>query len=166
MTTLKTLFGSEQTITLTAASLASDAGLIAGRASTVVDNGTNLYLDALVSGKITTGTSPTVSKTIELWAYGAYNDTPTYIDGITGSDANKSITSLNVKFSGLRLLWSAVVDATSDRAYFIPPTSIAARFGVMPKRWGLFLVHDTAVALNSTGGNHEFKYIGIHGSSV
>jgi hypothetical protein len=166
MATLKTLFGSEQTITLTAASLASDSGLVAGRASTVVDNGTNLYLDALVSGKVTVGTSPTVSKTLELWVYGAYNDTPTYIDGITGSDANKSMTSLNVKFAGLRLLWAAVVDATSDRTYFIPPTSVAARFGAMPKRWGLFLVHDTAVALNATGSNHEFKYLGVHGSSV
>lgn len=162
MATIKPLYASEASITLTATSLASDASLLAGRASTVVDNSTNRYQDVLVSGKVTTGTSPTVSTYIELWAYCAYNDTPTYVDAITGSDANKSMTSANVKNSALRLLWSTMVDATSDRAYYIPRTSIADRFGTLPKRWGLFLVHSTGVALNGTGSNHEFKYIGVN----
>lgn len=166
MSTVKPLYASEATITISPASLASDTNLLAGRASTVVDNSTNKYADALVSGKVRVGTTPTVSRTIEVWAYAQFNDTPTYPDSITGSDAAKTMTSANVKSSALRLLWATTVDATSDRDYFMPPTSVADRFGFMPKRWGLFIVHDTVAALHATGGNHEFKFIGVNNEIV
>lgn len=156
-------------LTLTLASLASDTSLLAGRASTVVDNTTNLDLDHLLSGVIRTGTSPTVSKTIEIWVYAPIkvaSGSPTHPDSITGTDAAKSITSANVKYSALRLAHSITVDATSDRDYYIPPTSIAQLFGDMPTHWGVFVVHDTAVNLNSTGSNHYLHYQRIQKSAV
>jgi hypothetical protein len=31
----------------------------------------------------------------------------------------------------------------------------------MPSRWALFVTHNTGVNLNSTAGNHFFKFIGV-----
>lgn len=156
-------------LTISPASLASDSNLLAGRQSTVVDNTTNLDLDHLVSGKVRVGTSPTAAKRIELYAFAPTkiaSGVATYPDSFGASDANRSITSANVKAAGFRLVWSAFVDSTSDRDYFIPPTSIAELFGKLPPFWGLWLVHDTVAALNSTAGNHELHYHRIQAQTV
>lgn len=164
---LKIKYASPATITITLASLATSSTRVAGQESTAIDNGTNLYIDALVSGKITTGTSPTVDKQIDIWVYAAHDETPTYPDVFDGTDSAETITSIYVKLGAIRLLATLFVDATSDRTYWLAPTSVASLFGgVMPRRWGLFITHDTAVNLNATGSNHEFKYTGIQYQSV
>ena len=156
-------------LTITLASLASDGSLLAGRASTAVDNTTNVDLDHLFSGIITTGTTPTVNTTIEVWAYASYKTvtgTPTYPDSITGTDAAKTMTSSSVKYSALARIATINVTATSNVAYPIAPVSIASLFGSMPKFWGVFVVQSTAVALNATGGNHDLQYERIQGQTV
>lgn len=156
MADVKTAYGLSSAITITLAGLASSAGLTAGRASTVVDNATDKYLDFLVGGKITTGTSPTTAKSILVYVYGSVDDTPTYPDGITGSDAAKTMTSADVRNAGLVLAASVTTDNTSDRTYWVRPFSVANCFGgSLPKKWGVFVVHDTGVNLNATGSNHE-----------
>lgn len=157
-------------LTITLASLATSSTLLGGRESTAVDNRTNLDLDHLLSGKIRTGTTPTVSKTIEVWVYGPIqvaSGTPTYPDVLDGTDSDETLTSANVKYSALRLAHSITVDATSDRDYFIPPTSVAALFGgSLPPFYGVFVTHDTAVNLNSTGGNHYLHYQRVQAQTV
>lgn len=152
-------------LALTLASLASDSTLLAGRASTAVDNTGNNDTDALLSGLITTGTSPT-GGAIEVWAWASRKNvtvTPTYPDSITGTDAAKTMTSANVKFSALRLVTSISVDTTSNRGYDFAPASIAALFGNLPPFWGIFVTHSSGVALNATAGNHEMHYQRIQG---
>lgn len=155
-TAIKSSYPSSSTValTLTTASLASDTNLLAGRASTAVDNTTNLDLDHLLSGAIRAGTSPTVNTTIEVWAYSYLSiasGTPAYVEAITGTDANKTLTSLNTKQAGLRRVSQIIITATSAVDYAIPPTSIANLFdGVLPPFWGIFVVHNTGVALNAT----------------
>lgn len=171
MADIKTKYPSTSSVALTLglASLASDTNLLAGRESTAVDNTTNLDLDHIVSGVITTGTSPTVSKIIEVWAYASYKTaagTPTYPDVLDGTDSAETITSANIKNSALRLVATITVDATSDRAYPFAPVSIASLFGSMPKFWGLFVVHNTAVNLNATAGNHGIEYERIQAQTV
>lgn len=165
MSTVKQLYSATDTvaITLTLTSLASSSSLVAGRASTAIDNTTNLDLDHLVSGVIRLGTTPTVGKTVEVWAYAPYKiaTTPTYPDSITGTDAAKTMSSVNVKNSALRLVHSMTADATTDLDLFIPPTSIAGLFGDMPSYWGLFVVHDTVAALNATAAQHILHYLRI-----
>ena len=156
-------------LTLGVASLASDSSMLAGRASAAVDNTTNVDQDHLVSGTIMTVTSPTAAKTIEVWAYASWKTvtgTPSYPDSITGTDANKTMTSVNVKFGSLARVAAITVDTTSNQSYYFAPVSIAQLFGSMPKFWGLFVVHDTAVALNSTAGNHAFHYERIQSQTV
>jgi hypothetical protein len=157
MTTLQTNYPSTSTVALACnlASLAHDATLLAGRAGTAVSNATTLDLDHQISGTIRVGsTAPTVGSSIELWAYTAVSitsGTPTYPDGITGTDANKTLTSSNVKYAGLKWLATITVDAVTNRDYPIPLTSIAARFGgTMPMFWGPFVTNGTGQALNGT----------------
>lgn len=171
MADIKTKYPSTSSVAITCAiaSLASDTNLLAGRAGTAIANSTDLDLDHLVSGVVTTGTSPTAGTRIEVWAYADYkrvSGTPTYPDSITGTDAAKTMTSDNVKQSALRLVATIVVDSTSDRPYAFAPVSIVALFGQVPANWGLFIVHNTAVTLNSTGGNHELHYQRIQSQTV
>ena len=163
---IKEAFASSAAFTITLASLASDTNLVAGRESTAIDNGTNLYPDYLVGGKIRTGNSPTAARKIEVWAYGEINDTPTYPAGVTGSDANLTLNSLDIKAAALALLAVMGTDATSDRDYWMRPTSIATAFGIMPRKFGLYVVHNTAANLNSTGGNHVLNYKGVYFTSI
>jgi hypothetical protein len=151
-TTLKPLYGASAALTLTLNSLATSSGLVAGRSSTVVDNTSNLSVDELITGVISTGTNPTVSTNVEVWAWSILDDTPTYPDTVTGSDANTTLTSLNVKNAGLFKLGALItIDATTNRNYTFA-FSLAQLFGGhMPKKWGIFVVHNTAVNLNSSG---------------
>lgn len=155
-------------ITITLASLASSTAW-AGRASTAINNTSNLDLDHLVSGKVKLGTTPTVSKTVQVYAYAAQSitsGTPTYPDGITGTDAAKTMTSANVAYACLRFLWAGTTDATTGLVLEMPPVSIAQVFGSVPPYWGLFFVHDSVAALDSTGGNHSFQYHRVQAQSV
>lgn len=134
------------------ASLATDTNLLAGRASTAVEN-TNDDLDIVIGGEIVTGTTPTVNTFIEVWLYTAKSiasGTPTYVDSITGTDANKTLTSLNVKVSGLTRLKIITVTATSNVAYPIGDISLALLLGYVPEFFGVFVVHNTGVNLNAT----------------
>lgn len=157
MAVLKTKYDAEQTLTCTLASLASSTTKVAGRSSAAFDNTTTRALDCLLSGKITTGTSPTVNRTIQIWIYPEVDNggSPAYPDVFDGTDANDTVTSENVRNSALRLAATINVDSNSNRTYGFGPVSIASLFGgVMPEKWGVWVVHDTGVALNSTGSNH------------
>lgn len=154
MTTASPLYGTTTAMTITLASLASDTNLVAGRQSTVVSNGTDDAIDALVGGKVTTGTSPTASRQIEVWLFGSYDDTE-YSGGAGASDA-----ALTPDAKGLlKLLQIIPTVNTSDKAYRWGPFSVAQAFGgTMPENWGVYIVHNTGVNLNSTAGNHEVVY--------
>ena len=72
MATSSINYATATTITLSPASLASSGTYVAGRESTEIDNTTNAYLDALVQGFVTTGTSPTVDTYIKLYVWGSH----------------------------------------------------------------------------------------------
>jgi hypothetical protein len=157
MTVLQTLYPATSTVAVSCslASLAHDATLLTGRASTAISNATTLDLDHQLSGVIRVGsTAPTLSTTIEIWSYAAVSiasGVPTYPDGITGTDAGKTMTSANVKYSGLRWLATVTVDAVANRDYPIPPVGVAAQYGGnMPMFHGFFVTNGTGQALNAT----------------
>jgi hypothetical protein len=140
-------------LTITLASLDTSTTLLFGRESTAVDNTTNKYTDYLIAGKITTGTSPTTGKTIEVNVVGTMDDT-TWPDVFDGTDSAETITSAGVKGGICRPVATLATDGTSNVAYHFGPVSVAARFGVMPKKFVVFVTHNTADYLNSTAGNH------------
>jgi hypothetical protein len=158
-------------ITISLASLTTSATWIAGRESTVVSNASNLYLDYLVSGQVTVGTTPTVNTEIRVYVYAplkVVSSTFSYpiatTTMLTGSDAAATFEANQLV--KLRLADAATVIATSDRAYSFN-FSIASLFGgVVPIKWGLFVSHNTAVNLNATAGNHWFHWTGIKNTSA
>jgi len=155
VTTATPIYGVKVSHTITLTSLASDTNLLAGRAGTAIDQkDTDDAIDVAVGGLVTTGTTPTASRQIEVWAYGSYDDT-NFNDGITGTDANKTL----VTKSTLRMLTVIPTNSTSDKAYYWGPFSIMGAFnGIIPVQWGIFIVHNTGVALNATAANHEVEH--------
>ena len=154
-------YSSSTALTITLASLASTtADPPVGRASTEVLQSTDLGLDVLVDGKITTGTSPSASRRIRVWAWaGAYDgSTARRPAGAAGSDAG--LTPGSWWANEFCLLHWIDTSGTSNVTYTFAGKSLLACFGglILPPRWGLFIDHNTGVALHATAGNHELRY--------
>ena len=166
MADIKNTYVASADVTITLAALASDTNLLAGRSSVVVDNTVNKYIDYFVAGTIKLGTSPTDAKTVEVWAWAPRDDTPTYFDTIDGTDANKTITNRDILASFMRLVASVPTKNTTGFVCPFGPVSVASLFGgVCPPKFGFFVVHNTGVALDSTGGNHAIKLTGVYASA-
>lgn len=142
-------------LTITLASLATSSTWLAGRESTAVDNSSNKYLDYLLAGQITVGTSPTAATEIRVYVVAMIDDT-VWPDVFDGTDSAETVTSAGVGSAFLQLVRSINVDATtSDRAYAFGPVSVASFFGgVCPRKFVIFVAHNTGVNLHATGGNH------------
>lgn len=154
---VKLVYGTAADATITLASLATDASLLTGRESTAIDNTSTLALDYIISGKITTGTSPTTAKSIQVWAIASWDGT-TWPGVFDGTDSAETITSVNHKNSICRPIAILTTDNTSDRTYDFAGVSLAQAFGgVVPPKFVFFVTHDTAVNLNSTASNHQIR---------
>lgn len=165
MATVRSTYPATSTVavTITLASLASgSAGVYtSGREGAFIDNTTNRDIDHIIRGKIRTGTAPTASRSINVYAFvprSIASGTATWPDTMTGADAARTLTSANVMNGFLRLVASITIDSTSDRDYDFGGVSIASLFGGMPSAYGIYVAHDTGVALNATGANHVIHY--------
>jgi hypothetical protein len=157
MADLKLSYPAASDLTITLASLGSDTNLLTGRESATIDNATNLYLDYLISGKITAGTSPTAARSIEVWAVGSWDGT-NWPDVFDGTESAETITSADIKASVCRFVAAMATANTTDRTYHFGPVSLAAAFGgTLPPKFVLFVTHSTGVNLNSTAGNHQIR---------
>lgn len=157
MADIKVYYGTASDLTITLASLAQDASLLTGRESAAIDNSTALNLDYLVSGKITTGTSPTASKQIEVWAVGSWDGT-SWPDVFDGTDSGETVTASDIKNAVCRAVAIMATGSTSNVTYHFGPVSLASVFGgVLPVKVVLFVTHNTGVNLNSTAGNHQIR---------
>jgi hypothetical protein len=157
----KIVYIASSNISITLASLATDASLLTGRESPEVDNSTNRAVDCLLSGKITTGTSPTASRLIEVHVVGLLDDS-TWPSVFDGTDSAETVTAA-VKAGVCRLAASIDTTSTSDVTYYFGPVSVASLFGgVLPKKFVVFVTHNTGVNLNSTSGNHQITVTPIY----
>lgn len=153
MATIKDTFASVGTFTITLASLSNSTS--AGRQSTLIDNTTNLYTSAQVNCKITVGTTPTANSLIYVYLIRSNNDSTPIIDDAGGA-SDAAITITNAPLLGTIL----VPAATSNTAYYgVFDTKFLGSLG--PK-WGIAVVNNSGVALNSTAGNHVCSYVGIY----
>lgn len=161
----KLAWGSSAAFTISLASLATSSTRVVGRESAALDiSGLAAAIDILIGGKITVGTTPTASTQIDIWVGAAVDDTPTYPGVLDGTDSDETWASAGARNSAMKLLHSIEVDSTSsDVAYWFGPIGIAKLFGgVLPKKLVLFVSHNTAVNLNSTGGNHVISYTPVY----
>ncbi len=143
---IETKYGtSNQAITCTFTSLANAAA----RQSTVVDNTTNVFLDALVAIKVKSGASSTAATgVVNVYAYGTADGGTTYTESASGSDASITLTvPTNLKLIG-RV--NVVANATT---YNAGPFSVAAGFnGVMPDHWGIVVENQSGGTLDASVG--------------
>lgn len=150
MSNIKTEYGSKTAITVTLTSLANGSA----RESTVVDNTSNKFLDALL--RIKTNGQASGTGLLEVYAYAALGDT-TYTDGATGSDA--AFTAANRKNAG----GLVTVQMNAATGVVGPVISVAQAFGgVLPDKWGLIFVNSSGAALSATGGDHVVEYQGVY----
>ena len=161
MSNLLQEYGAATALTITLNALAASA--TAGRASVEVDNTSTKYLDALVQVKVTVGTV-SGNKVVNVYAYGTVDETNIgytgHNGGITGVDAAYTL----VEPTMLRLI-GTLPCPTSSVAHVSMPMSVAAAFGgVLPEKWGLFLINDTGAAL--AGSGNAVYYRGIYASST
>ena len=154
-------YGSKTTLTAAVASLASDTNLLAGIESSVIDNTTDGFDDILLSGKTTTGTSPTAARQIEVWAVAW--DGANWPDVFDGTTSAETITSSDIKNAICKPVASLATNNTSDRTYHYSGVSARAVFGgELPSKFVLFQVHNTGANLNATAANHEHSYMGVY----
>lgn len=158
---IKKKYGPKTTITMAVAGLASDTNLLTGIESSIIDNTVDGYDDILVSGKSTTGTGPTASRQIEVWAIGWDGaNWPDVFDGVTSAE---TITSSDIKNAICRPVAILATNNTSDRTYRFTGVSLREVFrGELPSKIVLFQTHNTVAALNATAGNHEHSYMGVY----
>lgn len=157
MATAKINYAGASDLSITLASLASDTNLLAGAESAAVDNTVNGYRDYWISGRIMTGTSPTASKSIEVWAVGSWDGT-NWPDVFDGSASAETVSSAANKASICRFVANMATSSTSNVSYEFGPVLLSSVFGGdIPPKFGLFVVHNTGVALNATGSNHLIR---------
>jgi len=151
---IKDKFSASAALTITLASLASSTAGV-GRQSTLVDNSSARYGELVVYVKITVGTTPTANTPIYVYLIRSDNDgTDHRTDGAGASDA--ALTVNNAPLLGVIM----VPATTSDTAYY---GEFSTRpYGAVGPEWGIAIVQSTTVNLNSTGGNHWVRYIGVN----
>jgi hypothetical protein len=161
MATVTINYASSAVITCNCTTLGSGS-FTAGYESSWVDNTTNKYVDALLSGKVTVGTTPTANTQILVYTVAMQSDS-SYPDVFDGTEGAETLTNLGACGGSLKL--AAIMNVpvtTSDIAYNFGPTSVAQLYGgVMPAKWALFITHNTGAALNGTGANQAFYYRGV-----
>lgn len=144
-------------------SLASSTTWVAGWESAVIDNTTNLYVDALLAGRFkANNTAPTAGQ-IQVFVGAILEDTPTYPDVFDGTGSAETITSADIRNSILRPAAAIITDTTSNRIYEFAPVSVASLFGgIMPPKWWVFVAHSMVQTLNvTTGQGGQCWYKGI-----
>jgi hypothetical protein len=161
MADVRTAYGSSgQALTITLTSL----GDAAGRESTVVSNVTDKFLDVLITGKIKTQNSGSISapSAVFLYAYASVDGGAEFPDAVTGSDAAITLNS-PTQLKLLGIIYVAAINTT----YKGGPWSLAALYGgKMPERWGVVVYNDCGTALSATGSDHVVEYQGIYASVV
>lgn len=138
-------------ITITLASLATSVVGV-GRQSTLIDNDTNWRGAAMIYLRLRTGTTPVIDTLFHIYLILSSDDatTPIRSDGAGATDAGLTIVSAN------KLGTIPMNSVTSDQDY----VGIFDTFKIAPlgAQWGIAVVHDTGVNLNSTEGNHIKQY--------
>jgi isopropylmalate/homocitrate/citramalate synthase len=152
MATTKTSYASAVSITITLTSLTTNTA----RQSAVVDNTTNLYLDALVGGsfKTATGSLATIPY-VNLYAY-ALTDGTNYSGSASGSDAAYTLST----YKNIVLLGTVYIN-TANTVEYMPPRSVAASFGgTLPAKWGVIVENQTGLGLDASAPG-TISYTGI-----
>lgn len=155
-------YGANTAITMDLSNLSSST--LVGRESNEVDNSSAKYVDVLVRGNFTVGTTPGITGGLAVYVWGAdAAASATNLDVLDGVDSAETFTTTSLGATVVLGSFTSVLVATSDTKYQVRPFSVASLFGgVMPKYWGLFVTQNTGSALKTDAANtNSFSYTGI-----
>ena len=142
-----------QSITCTITSLATANQ----RQSTVIDNSTNLFTDALVMVQAKTASSSTsATGYVDVYAYACVDGGTIFSGGASGSDA---------AFSGpLASLFKLgrLPTVANSTIYDGGPWSVASAFGSLPQKWGIVVDNESGATLDASTGSAIYQ--GVEGS--
>jgi len=168
MAVARTIYGSSAAITITLASLASDANFSTGRAGTAIDltAQSTFPIDVLINGTIalsSLSTTTVVGNTqIRVYAAGSAGSTA-YTGNLSSADAGQSFTGGEQNVLPLLAAMAVTttpVAVTTGQAFDFGPVSLANAFGgILPEQFNLFVVHNTGASLNATG--HSISYVPV-----
>lgn len=146
---IKDKLGTPTALTITLASLASSTANV-GRQSTMVANASPGIRFVLLVMKIKLGTTPTGNRAVYVYLIRG-DGTGVRDDSAGASDA--AFTVLNCELIG------EMRDLSSPSTGDVLTKSFLVRLAC--PEWGIAVTHDTAVALDATGGNFLAEYITV-----
>lgn len=153
---IKQKYGTVETFTVTnLQSLASSSTFLSGWTSAWIDNTSNLNLNSAVFGVIASGTTPTAGS-VRVYAYPAggsdgLSAPSIFSSGTPGTEGAATVTDSEMLDSFMVQLWSSSIDTTTNDNYPMSHRSIRQAFGFLPRKWALYVAHDTVAALKSSG---------------
>ncbi len=166
MATMTVNYGTDAAFTQTGLDgLGSSLTWIVGWTTDAIDNTSTKAVDYLVSGQFQVESAGLSAGVINVYAYAALNDTPTWPDlfsaGTEGTNGAATLHDTEIRDT-LRLVASIVTDTTASRFYSFQPTSIASFFGgVVPTHWALYVAQSTGTTLETTGDPNQIYYMPI-----
>lgn len=90
-------------------------------------------------------------------------DDSTWPDVFDGTASAETVTMAKIKNSICKVVADMTIDGTSNQAYPFGPVSVARAFdGTLPKKFVVFVTHNTNTNLNSTAGNHTLFVTGVY----
>ena len=150
---LKLKYGTTITLTVTnLQNLASSSSFQSGWSSDWIDNTSVLAQDYLISGNIASGTTPGAGS-VRVYAYAEFpdaSDPDLFSSGTEGTEGAVTVHDSEQLDSGFVLLWSSSIDTTSDQNHPMPPRSIVQAFGQVPRKFAIYVAHDTTATLKTT----------------
>jgi hypothetical protein len=160
MANIKIAYAASVNLTVTNLNgLAASSTHVSGWESDLIDNTTNLYLDYLVSAKITLESASLAVGEINIWIVPMLDDS-TWPGGFDGTESAETtpLDDANGTNSGARLGASVATDMTASQVYYIAPFSVAALFGgVCPAKFVIFITQNTGTTLETSGNQVTIK---------
>ena len=161
MATITPLYGAVSTLPFSTWALPHSSTLDFGRQSAVADNRSTAddAVDAMVGGIITTSSSASTNRQIEVWSFGSWNNGSTYsLQAASSVDASANVSSMKT----LMKLVTIIPAMQGSSTYNWGPFSVAQVYGgLMPTQWGIFVTHNTGVSTSLTSTGHNLSYIPV-----
>ena len=161
MATITPVYGAVSTLPCSTMLLIHSSTLDLGRQSAVADNtsGFDDAVDAMVGGIITTSTTASTNRQIEVWSFGSWDNGSTFSGrGLSTVDAEVSVSSMKT----LLKLVTIIPAMQGSSTYQWGPFSVAQVYGgLMPTKWGIFITHNTGVSTSLGSGEHNVSYIPV-----
>lgn len=125
-----------------------------GWAGPTIDNSANLDIDHLIAGKLTVASASLTAGEIRVYLVPMQDDSnwpDIFSTGTEGTQSASAVLHDTTTRDALPCIWSCVTDTDNSRVYTMPQISLLSRLGFMPRKYFLFVTHNTGQNLAASG---------------